>query len=64
MSTVLIGGIVLGVAVLTGIVMMGKKKENREDTGFGVENEQYEQTAGRRTRRHRTRSRSSKRVKI
>ena len=63
MSTALIiGGVVLGVAVLAGVAMMGKKKEDSEDTGFGVEN----QSGGRRsrTRSRRSRSRRSKRVKI
>jgi hypothetical protein len=62
MSTALIiGGVVLGVAVLAGVAMMGKKKEDSEDTGFGVEN----QSGGRsRTRSRRSHSRRSKRVKI
>jgi hypothetical protein len=70
MSTALIiGGVVLGVAVLAGVSMMGKKKEDSEDTGFGVERpESYpnDQSGGRsRTRsRRRSRSRRSKRVKI
>ena len=72
MSTALIiGGVVLGVAVLAGVTMMGKKKEDYDDTSFGAErresypNEEY-QSGGRRsrTRSRRSRSRRSKRVKI
>jgi len=74
MSTALIiGGVVLGVAVLAGVSMMGKKREETEDTSFGAErrqdpNEEY-QSGGRsrtrsRRRSRRSRSRRSKRVKI
>ena len=73
MSTALIiGGVVLGVAVLAGISMMGKKKEDYDDTGFAVErpsntysNEEYPSGGRRsRTRSRRRSSRRSKRVKI
>jgi hypothetical protein len=73
MSTALIiGGVVLGVAVLAGVTMMGKKREPIEDTSFGAENPQqsYEQSGGRRSRRlqnskkRKSRSRRSRRVKI
>jgi len=70
MSTALIiGGVVLGAAVLAGVAMMGKKREETEDTGFGVErrdpNEEYPSGGRRsRTRSRRSRSRRSKRVKI
>jgi hypothetical protein len=70
MSTALIiGGVVLGVAVLAGVAMMGKKREETEDTFFGSERPQYpneeNQSGGRsRTRSRRSRSRRSKRVKI
>lgn len=71
MSTALIiGGVVLGVALLAGVTMMGKKRDPAEDTGFGVEDPQYpneeNQSGGRRsrTRSRRSRSRRSKRVKI
>jgi hypothetical protein len=68
MSTALIiGGVVLGVAVLAGVTMMGKKREETEDTGFGVErpDPNENQSGGRsRTRSRRSRSRRSKRVKI
>lgn len=70
MSTALIiGGVVLGVAVLAGISMMGKKREDSEDTGFGVERPEYPNeysSGGRRsrTRSRRRSSRRSKRVKI
>jgi hypothetical protein len=66
----IIGGVVLGVAVLAGVSMLGKKREETEDTGFGVQNPQYPNeeysTGGRRsrTRSRRIRSRRSKRVKI
>ena len=69
MSTALIiGGVVLGVAVLAGISMMGKKREV-EDTFYGAENQnpnEEDQSGGRRsrTRSRRSRSRRSKRVKI
>ena len=71
MSTALIiGGVVLGAAVLAGVTMMGKKREETEDTGFGVERhqeptEEYPSGGRRsRTRSRRSRSRRSKRVKI
>ena len=65
MSTALvIGGIALGAAVLVGVAMMGKKREPTEDTGFGVENQASERIEGGKSRRRRTRSRRSRRVKI
>jgi len=70
MSTALIiGGVVLGVAVLAGVAMMGKKREETEDTFYGAENKnsnEENQSGGRRsrTRSRRSRSRRSKRVKI
>lgn len=73
MSTALIiGGVVLGVAVLAGISMMGKKREPIEDTFYGAErpdqtyqNEEYPSGGRRsRTRSRRRSSRRSKRVKI
>jgi hypothetical protein len=66
MSTALIiGGVVLGVAVLAGVAMMGKKREPTEDTGFNVQDPNEEnQSGGRRSRRRKSRSRRSKRVKI
>jgi len=74
MSTALIiGGVVLGVAVLAGLALMGKKREETEDTGFGVENPQsnvQEYQGGKRSRRlqnskkRKSRSRRSRRVKI
>ena len=71
MSTALIiGGVVLGVAVLAGISMMGKKREDVEDTFYGAErpeypNEEYPSGGRRsRTRSRRRSSRRSKRVKI
>jgi hypothetical protein len=72
MSTALIiGGVVLGVAVLAGISMMGKKREDSEDTFYGAErpetypNEEYPSGGRRsRTRSRRRSSRRSKRVKI
>jgi hypothetical protein len=67
MSTALIiGGVVLGVAVLAGISMMGKKREV-EDTFYGAENQnpnEENQSGGRRSRRRKSYSRRSKRVKI
>jgi hypothetical protein len=54
-NELLIGGIILGAAVV-GIIFMSKRKEEYEDTGFNV------QQAG--TRRRRSRSRRSRRVKI
>jgi hypothetical protein len=70
MSTaMIIGGVVLGVAVLAGVTMMGKKREPVEDTSFGAErppypNEEYQSGGRRSTRSRRSRSRRSKRVKI
>lgn len=72
MSTpLIIGGVVLGAAVLAGVVFMGKKREETEDTGFGVENpvsNSQEYQGGRRSRRQRrrqkNRSRRNRRVKI
>jgi hypothetical protein len=55
-NELLIGGIILGAAVV-GIIFMSKRKEEYEDTGFNVQAE-----GG--TRRRRSRSRRSRRVKI
>jgi len=79
MSTALIiGGVVLGVAVLAGVSMMGKKREPTEDTFYGAENtsseySQDEYQGGKRSRRRKRVggigavggcSRRSRRVKI
>lgn len=73
MSTALIiGGVVLGAAILTGVAFMGKKRESTPDTGFGVSNDEDDpetQEGGKRSRRQKSRKRKSrtrrsKRVKI
>jgi hypothetical protein len=74
MSTgLIIGGVVLGAAFLVGVAFMGKKREETEDTGFGVSNSSDDsetQSGGKRSKRQKgsrkrkSRSRRSKRVKI
>jgi hypothetical protein len=72
MSTALIiGGVVLGAVVLASVAFMGKKREESEDTGFGVSNldNSETQSGGKHSRRQgsrkrKSRSRRSKRVKI
>ncbi len=55
-NELLVGGIVLGAAMI-GILFMSKRKEEYQDTGLNVQPQ-----GG--TRRHRSRSRRSRRVKI
>jgi hypothetical protein len=55
---VMIGGIVIGAVVIVGVFFLGKKREQTEDTGFGVERNSFGGT------RRRRGSRRTRRVKI